>query len=308
MSRFRRQGGQATVMTVLFLVSLVGMMGAVLDVGAWFRADRKLQANSDAAALAGAQALPDDTGGAMSLALDYAGRNGGDVDSGDVSFETTVIPNDTILIEAEKDASGVFTGIFGIDSVEVHARAKARTGTLTQAKYVAPVVVNWKHPMLSCTPAPCTNPTQIELIDLHKPGSGNAAGSFGLINLEKGSTGNAGADRLAGWMERGYDEYMDLGFYQSVPSSEFNNTQFRDALTFRLGTEVLFPIYKTLVGSGSQAKYDVIGWVGFVPTSFKVQGSSGTVNGSFKRVIWHGIPATSPNQPAFGAYGVQLIE
>ncbi len=309
MRRLRRERGQATVMTVLFLTVLIGAAAMVLDVGAWFRADRKLQADSDAAALAGAQALPDNTGAAAALALQYGDTNGGSIEGGDITFESRVLPNDTIVVEADREAPGVFTGLFGIESVTVGARAVARSGTIASAKYVAPIVVNWKHPMLQCTPPPCADETQIDLLDLHKPKSGNAAGAFGLINLDKNnSKGNAGADEVAEWMERGFQDYMDLGTYHSVPSTEFNNVQFKSALDLRLGTEVLFPIYKSITGSGSQAKYEVIGWVGFVPTSFEASGNSGKVYGAFKRVIWHGIPATTASATSFGANAVALIE
>ncbi|MGZ8697874.1 MAG: pilus assembly protein TadG-related protein [Gaiellaceae bacterium] len=57
-SLVRSERGQSLVFTLLFLGVLVGMAAAVLDVGSWYRADRKLQANADAAALAGAHVLP----------------------------------------------------------------------------------------------------------------------------------------------------------------------------------------------------------------------------------------------------------
>ena len=50
-----KQSGQALVLTVVMLVSLLGMAALVLDVGSWYRAKRNLQATADAAALAGAQ-------------------------------------------------------------------------------------------------------------------------------------------------------------------------------------------------------------------------------------------------------------
>ena len=46
-----------------------------------------------------------------------------------------------------------------------------------------------------------------------------------------------------------------------------------------LGKEVLFPVYRLLTGPGSNARYDIIGWVGFVVTAFDPSGSSGTVTG-----------------------------
>ena len=39
--------------------------------------------------------------------------------------------------------------------------------------------------------------------------------------------------------------------------------QVQDALQQRRDTKLLFPVYDKLVGTGSDAQYHVIGWVGF---------------------------------------------
>ena len=57
-SHSRSERGQSLVIVLIFMTALIGMAAAVIDVGSWYRADRKLQANADAAALAGAQELP----------------------------------------------------------------------------------------------------------------------------------------------------------------------------------------------------------------------------------------------------------
>ncbi|MGH3058317.1 MAG: pilus assembly protein TadG-related protein, partial [Gaiellaceae bacterium] len=56
-----RESGQVVVLFLVFLVVLLGMAAAVIDVGSWYRADRALQSTVDAAALAAAQELPYDT-------------------------------------------------------------------------------------------------------------------------------------------------------------------------------------------------------------------------------------------------------
>ena len=308
MSAWKRDSGQATVLTVLFLTVLLGMAALVLDVGSWFRADRKLQATADAAALAGAQALPEDPAQAGALALEYAGKNGGGVSAGGITFSSKRMANDTIKVAAEKPAPGIFAKLFGVDSVQVHATAAARAGNVSSARYVAPIVVNIKHPMLKCTPPPCTDPTEIELMNLHKPGGGDGAGAFGLINLDRRITGNPGSPIVGGWMADGFDRYMDLGTYNSVPSTMFNSSHFRDAMSLRLGDVVLFPIYRTLKESGSNAEYDVVGWVGFRISKYVGGGSEGKVYGSFTRVIWEGIQSQSPSQPDFGVRAIELVE
>jgi hypothetical protein len=308
-SRLRAQDGQATALFTVFLSTLVLMVavGAVLDVGAWFRADRKLQANSDAAALAGAQALPEDPGTAIALALEYAGKNGGDIEAGDIAIETSVVPNDTIVIDSDRDAEGVFTPAIGLDAVEVHAHAKARTGTLSSAQWVAPIVVNWQHPKLKCKPTPCFGQsTMLEYYHLktNGPSGPMGSGSFGFINLT--GTNNPGTSELRDQILHGYDRQMDLGNYNARTGNPFSGI--KDTLDARLGEEMLFPVYKTLLGTGSNAKYEIIGWVGFVITSMDLAGSNEKLYGYFTRVIWSGIASKSPTQPSFGAYAVELIE
>ena len=58
MKNLRSESGQVMVLTALFMVVMVGMTAFVVDVGSWFRAQRATQSTVDAAALAGAQALP----------------------------------------------------------------------------------------------------------------------------------------------------------------------------------------------------------------------------------------------------------
>ena len=82
----RSERGQSTVLTLVFLTVLLGMAALVLDVGSWYRTKRAAQSTADAAALAGAQALPYDTAGASNLAMQYANKNGGGVLPSGVTF------------------------------------------------------------------------------------------------------------------------------------------------------------------------------------------------------------------------------
>lgn len=314
MRRLSDTRGQTVVLTVVFITGLLAMSAFVLDVGSWYRAHRAAQATADASALAGAQALPGNRDQARSDALDYAARNGGGVVAGNVEFSTEFVTDDTVAVRVEREAPGFFARIFGIGSVSIGAKAVARATAPAAAQYVAPVVVNINHSLLpgglGCDPLVCdpvfNEETELELLNLHSPGSGDAAGAFGLIDL-KGGNGSVGADELASWMLRGFDKNMPLGIYNSVPSVKFNSSHFRDALAARLNSEILIPIYDTLKKSGSNAEYNVIGWIGFVPTEFKGGGNSGQIVGHFTRVVWRGIAATSANQPGFGVRTISLV-
>ena len=98
--------------------------------------------------------------------------------------------------------------------------------------------------------------------------------------------------------------------YDGVPGAKFNGSQFRTALAGRVGQEVLFPVYKPpIVLSGSNAQFNIIGWVGFQITGSSGGGNSGTIYGSFTRYIAQGLQATNPgSQSDFGVRAVQLVQ
>jgi Flp pilus assembly protein TadG len=300
----RSDRGQATILTLVFLVVLLGMAALVLDVGSWYRADRATQSTADAAALAGAQALPSSPVNANSLALQYVTKNGGG--SPTVSLSTKFLTNDTVKVNVTKPAPGVFTKLFGVRSVTVGSHASARASLMDQAKYVAPIGVNILNPKLKGTSTcPCFGSTQPTTLPLGKTG---APGAFDLLNIDL-SHGGTGPSILADWILKGYDGYLSLGDYFSDAGAKWNSSQVQSALTSRLGTELLFPVYDVIKGTGANAQYHVIAWVGFHLTGFTARGSSGSITGWFTEVVWTGIASTSATgQPNLGARVVNLVD
>jgi len=300
MKRLHSERGQAAVLTVVFLAGLLGAMAMVLDVGSWFREQRATQSAADAAALAGAQELPEFPGSASAVASEYLTSNGGGAAA--ISFSTRNYPNDTISVDVTRKAPGVFAKLFGINSVDVHAHAKARTGNPDSARYAAPIAVDRQHPLLNCTPLPCFG--QDTVLDLKKTGPG----AFRLLNLD-GSKGGTGGKIDAEWILRGFDGYMPLGWYGSDPGAAFNDSKIKEALDIRIGDELLFPIYDSVQSNGANFEYRVIGWVGFVVTGFQSNGNKGLVNGQFVRVIWEGMLSESGSGAEdFGVRSVELVE
>lgn len=308
MKRLRNESGSVLVLTALFMIVMVGMTAFVVDVGSWFRAQRATQSTVDAAALAGAQALPADPATATSLAISYGDKNGGGVGGANITFQSTYAANDTIRIATTKTAPGLFSSVFGIGAVTVGAHAAAMVGVPSAAEYVAPIVVNIKHPDLSGPGCPCFGPTNETVLPLGKTG---APGAFDLLNLNQNQTsGTVGTSTLSDWIQNGYSKYVPLGGYFSDPGAKYNGNPFQGALNARIGTDLLFPVYDTLTGQGSNAVYHVIAWVGFHLLSGSISGSTGTLDGYFTKVIWQGIlPASGPAQsPDLGAHSVALVD
>ena len=311
--KMRNEQGQSMVLAVVFLTVLMAMSAFVLDVGAWYRAHRAAQTTADASALAAAQGLTNTTE-ATTLANSYASKNGGGLNS--ITFSSKWMPNDTVAVKVTRSAPGIFARLFGLGSVNVSGRATARAYKVAAVRHVAPIVVHYKHPLLHCTRSanPTCNPehgvtTTLNLEDLHEPGGGDGAGAFGLINLNKlDDNGNIGAGTLADWLTNGFDDEMPLGHYHSAPSANFNNSQFQSALDSVIGEEVLFPVYRKLTGPGSNAQYDIIGWIGFIPRSWTTNGSKGTLTGEFTRYIAEGLPVeNSGGPPDTGVHEIELV-
>src|SRR5262245_50337932 len=317
----KSERGQSMVLTVVFMVVLLGFAALVVDVGSWYRAHRSAQATADASALAGAQVLPD-TQTASQLATQFANKNGGN-GSGNpqITFSQNGYETDTITVKVTRPTPGFFARVFGSKfmNVTVSGTATARAYNVQGIQNgIAPITVNYKHDLLHCTRGqnPTCNPdfgpqfpTTLTLEDIHQPGGKDAAGAFGLINLNGVGSGNVGAGTLADWLLNGYhDHNLETGNYDSAPGANFNNSQFTSALDQQIGHELLFPVYRLLKGPGSNAVYNIIGWVCFVITSYDSQGSSGTLNGHFTRYTTDGVPVENGNGGGAHGLGVHHIE
>jgi Flp pilus assembly protein TadG len=323
--RKNNQRGQSMAITVVFMVVLLGFAALVIDVGSWYRAHRSAQATADAAALAGAQVLPD-TQSASALATQYVNKNssgGSGPGTGGTTPQITITQTgyemDTIRVKVTRPSPGFFAKVFGsaFGSVTVSGSATARAYNVYSVQNgIAPITVNYKHPLLNCTRgqnptcAPTFGtPTQLTLEDIHTSGGKDAAGSFGLINLNGVGSGNIGAGTLADWLLNGYhDHELTTGHYDAAPSANFNNSQFTTALDQQIGHELLFPVYRLLKGPGSNAMYDIIGWVGFVIDSYTTDGSDGVINGHFTRYTTDGVPVENGGGGGAQGLGVHRIE
>ena len=131
--------GQALVLTVIFLVVLLGFAGLAIDVGHAYLVQRQLQASVDAAALAGAQEMP--TQSQARLTAVATGRRPGTnpvVGSSinpntDITFKCVRAvgcssrrsPQNAVTVSAKSVVPTWFAKLFGKDAFTVHAKATA---------------------------------------------------------------------------------------------------------------------------------------------------------------------------------------
>jgi hypothetical protein len=289
----------------------------VLDVGSWYRADRAAQAAADASALAAAQALPYEPATAEKWAEDYAGKNGGGLKTVEV-VSTGGVADDTVTVEIERQAEGFFAKLIGLDEVTVGAKASARAAGIGAARWVAPIVVDEQHEKLLCGVSCFNSGHPVTLSYLHLKNSddddeedgdtSDASGSFGFINLDQSATNGVGTSTLGEWIENGYDQLMEPGIYNTSTGNPFSSTHVADSLDARIGTDLLFPIYRKITGSGTNAKYEIVGWVGFHLTGTKLTGNDEKLMGYFTDVIWDAIQSETTPPTDYGVRAVALVE
>jgi Flp pilus assembly protein TadG len=158
----REERGQALVLLVLTLTVLLGFAALTIDIGRAYYSKRALQASADAAALAGAQGLPNSST-ATTLAKQYSGGSGSkNARSNLQNVDTTVSvkclgsgstcsnPN-AITVTQHTQVGSLFAKVLGINSFSVGAKATACSLGSTYADLVDDGAT-------SCpfSPAPCT--------------------------------------------------------------------------------------------------------------------------------------------------------
>ena len=101
--------GQTLIMFVLFLVVVIGFVSLALDIGLFLHERQNVQNAVDAAALAGAQELPDQGINARDIAEQWALSNDGDLTAGglDISFRCIVGDRDGNTLPDASDIPAV---------------------------------------------------------------------------------------------------------------------------------------------------------------------------------------------------------
>ena len=167
------------------MVSLLGVSGMVLDLGNAYVQRRAVQNEADAAALAGADAIPN--GGYTAAAQLMAAKNGRPGDQVSVQFTGS----DTLTVTVSRTAPTFLLKVFGKTSIPVSATAVAKIEALAAVHgHVSPyaVTVNAYANGTGTTLFKESQPGAYGTIDL--PTTDNASGGSCTGNTNKGTPSN----------------------------------------------------------------------------------------------------------------------
>jgi len=311
--RVRDERGSAVAFIVVFMVVFLGIAALVIDFGSWFTEQRRLQSAADAATLAGVQDLPN-TAVASSTATTYANANVSGLNSWAPAFPNT----NTIEVTLSKPAPGFFSRFFDIDSVTVHAHARATVGAPGRMQNVAPVAV--KNTVACTTAAPaCFGVTTT----LNFDESNLSSSKFGLVSLScEGTTSTScgssgtGASDLETWIRSGYPGFLDIDKWFAAVSGE-KIGPVRSALDAAgvAQTVLLFPVFDE--ADSTALSFRILGWAAFVldpggVVSWKndapgCRPDCKLLRGHFVEYIAHGVDST-PGTTDFGVRVVNLVQ
>lgn len=139
--RHSSERGQALILGILVITVVLGMTATAVDVGLAFSKKAKLQSGVDAAALAGAQLLPDDPAAAQAAAEQIAAANGIDAGRLEIEIFTTSYPSDTIRVRATDSSVSYFARALQIAGFNMRAKAAARAGSPAGMSQFIPLAV-----------------------------------------------------------------------------------------------------------------------------------------------------------------------
>jgi Flp pilus assembly protein TadG len=298
----RNEGGQTLPLICAFMVALLGICGLVIDVANGYLQRRETQNIADAAALAGAEAIP--AGSPISAAQQYAVKNDKATDQVTVAFNGT----DKVTVTVTRKAPTFLLRVLGKTGLTVTSTATATVEAIGQVQgHVAPYAVtitsyaNGSGTTLFTENAPSAYGTvDLPTTDNTTGGSCNGntnlgtkqnltqelqgtllAGQLvigGCLSVKPGATqpaGNVTQSMQPGDNNMGADlQSLGNGTYQIIPQNYDIN-----GLPPRL---LYVPIVDTLTGGNSQAHIVRFAW--FYMTGSTGGGSSLTINGRFVNV------------------------
>lgn len=268
-TRPRSESGQAIVFTIFALLTLIGMAAIVIDGGRWFHAQRHLQTAADAAALAGAQDLPNQAT-ATSSANTYAQQNySGATTTTTYPSTSPCTPNACIDVAAVTTAPGFLAKIYGsaFSTVTVRAHARAMVTVPLFMRSVAPIAIK------TTSACPVSDPTCFgRTVTVSFTESQLTTSAIGLVDLRcQSTTSNVncgqgpGADTLRSWIECApcYPDALPANRWYSVKTGQnigpiqqgLNN-----AATAR--RTLIFPVFDT--ANATVPSFHVIAWAAFV--------------------------------------------
>ncbi|HWI52942.1 MAG TPA: Tad domain-containing protein [Symbiobacteriaceae bacterium] len=295
------QEGAVTVVVAVAMVALIGLVALGTDVGRMYIAQERVATVADAAALSGAQFLPNDRDGAFAAVATYLTKNGVDPRSVTISLNES---ERTLAVVVDDTVTYTFARIFGQARGRVQASAVARVASLSGYNNVVPLGVvqaDWQ----------LGDPVILKAT----PGSGGhySPGNYGALSL-----GGRGASTYEGNLANGYSGWLRAGDLILTETGNMAEPT-RRALERRIASDplatyasvrkgsariIVIPVLESFDVNG-RGEVKIVGFGAFFLEGVDSQGSDrGTVHGRFLRYVVTGESDGSSSD--FATYTIKL--
>lgn len=297
---FNDQRGAAILIVAAALVALLGFGALVVDVGVLYINRERLSNAADAAALAGAQFLPEKPATAVSTAEHYAGENG--VQAGELTVDVGT-DDRSITVDAERQVSLSLAKVLGFASTTVTGHAKAQIGGADEVFGVAPLGI------------PEQTLEYGRLYSLKVAGGAGEVGNFGALSL-----GWVGCQTYEDNLRDGYPGWLKVGdVILSEPGNMSNPTN--RALDYRItGHEsctydnhclncprvLIVPVYRYLGELSGRSEIEIVGFAAFFVNGTSGQGVDCSVDGHFIKTFTRNARGNSGSD--YGLRSIKLVE
>jgi hypothetical protein len=278
----------AAVIAVLMLTALVGMAALVVDLGWLYVVRGELQNAADAGALAGAVDLVlSGEADARTMAVAYATQStqyhltqpipGSGMVA--VEFPPANPTEPKILVRVGPTAvPTIFARIWGVSTVDVSAVAVAQVKRRIIGSgpgNLLPFGVNE-----NLVDADGDGDYDLNIyVDIDIYPHDESSGNFGLLDLDGGSNSN---NDTIDWIEHGYDDDFVIpsppGFINVEGDPGISGNSLSDAISSRIGEEVVLPVFDQVTGEGANTTFRVVSLVGVVITRFQLIGANSQRN------------------------------
>jgi Flp pilus assembly protein TadG len=316
--------GQAAIYMAIVLAALVGLVGLAADGGMLYFMKGRLQNSVDAAALAGAQGLPNPTS-AMSIACAYIDANPvsnmtGAQCSGKADVAITD-GNTIIKVTAYRSVAPVLLPVVGVDeATNVRATAKVIIGSVGR-NCVFPVFLQANQTASAFSTTILSNGTKIDVgsgadavKNAMQPGGCNQQGAMDVgdtVDLQAGAPPSV----LSGWGDR----LLNVAS-SACPDANVDTYKILVDGQYRLKPEltlstcprlVIVPILPTGTYSGNEDDLPIQGfaalWIrDYCPTPSCVLGGT-PVNKGDAWVYFVPLNLTSATYTTFNSFGTKVV-
>lgn len=300
---FKKQDGVALMLFALLMPVMLGCTALVADFGVQYGTKVRLGNIAQAAALAAAQDVEQNTSAAYQKAVEYLNRNG--IEEHEAQVEISQAEG-SARVTITKQSDYYFARILGFRTADVSADAKAVSVGLSSVTGAAPLGILFE---------------DFEYGQKYRLKCGSSSDEYGPGNFGALGLGGGGADTYMENLRNGYPEELKVGDVVNIEPGNISGPT-SDAIEYRLhqdnrvppntfddhdrdAPQILYvPVVELDTASGNK-KVRILGFAAFFVTGVPGSGNESEIEGYFIRTVKSG--AGSEGQANYGLTTSKLV-